>query len=326
MIWGVVSDALSPIRMPLFFLISGFLSEKFLHRPLRDNFQRTFGMLLLSVLWTGIFLLRLLLPAARDGFAPPSAQNVIAALLLPTSFWYIWALPAAHLCAWTLWQPFGQRSRLIILPLVVISFFGPAIERHTIGLIPEPLDALKAGSIALNAMWYFVGLHFKTSWATLIQRASIRRLWFSGLTYVIAVAIALYTSAEAIMTAHTPLAVIGLVFAANGFGLMRFSSPFARLMTWIGRRTLPVYVLHLFGVAGLSGAIKLSGLDAPISANALIIDLIASPVVCLLLVISTRNAGDVLERIGLKAIIHPIALRPTDDAHESRNAAWKSSR
>ena len=62
--WWVISDALNPLRMPLFFFISGYLSISALRRPLGSSRSRTIGLYYVYVLWTG------LVPAAAVAAVP----------------------------------------------------------------------------------------------------------------------------------------------------------------------------------------------------------------------------------------------------------------
>ena len=98
--WAVVAHYFSPLRMPLFFFISGFLSARALARPLQESRRRTIGLYYLYSLWTCLFLSRLFIPQARDGGQAPSLSDLALSLLMPTSYWYLWALPAFFIFTW----------------------------------------------------------------------------------------------------------------------------------------------------------------------------------------------------------------------------------
>ncbi|MFZ4655225.1 MAG: acyltransferase family protein, partial [Methylococcaceae bacterium] len=53
--WQVFMTILEPMRMPLFFMISGMLAASALNRPWNKVRQRTWGMVYLYVLWSVIF-------------------------------------------------------------------------------------------------------------------------------------------------------------------------------------------------------------------------------------------------------------------------------
>jgi uncharacterized membrane protein YcfT len=82
--WSYFSIGLRPLRMPLFFMISGMLAASAIHKPLRQLWSKTGGLYGLYCLWTAIICAKLALPGGRDGLPYPDVGQILGAFALPT--------------------------------------------------------------------------------------------------------------------------------------------------------------------------------------------------------------------------------------------------
>lgn len=305
--WWEFSEFLSPIRMPLFFLISGYLAAGAIRRPLRDSRARTFGFWYLYAFWTGLFLLRLWLPVPGLNETTPSFGFFLLSLILPTSYWYLWALAFFFLFAWTAQRVLGDRSRWLLLPLFALAFAAPVIDSICVPLIPDPLDALKLGSMALNLVWFFAGVHLKQTWNLLMARST----WWAALALTASYAAA-YALAElgGVRGALTPaLALIALVACALAIPHIPLDNVTARWLERVGQGTLPVYIFHIFAISALSAVVKITGLSRWISENIQLAGAVLPPVVMFVLVSASMFLGRLILRSPARWVLSPDWLK-----------------
>lgn len=289
LLWWEFSEFLSPVRMPLFFLISGYLVANAVHRPLSRSRARTIGFLYLYVIWTGLFLLRLWVPAPGISDSAPQWRHFFIALALPTVFWYIWALALYFVVSWVFIRIFDASAPWLILPLFALAFAAPALNDFFIPLIPGPVDALKFGSIALNFVWFYAGVHGRDAWDGMASRATWRSFMWSFVAYAAAFAVA--TAAD-LRTALLPaLALLALIATAHAMPLVRGPLVVGRLLEEVGKLTFPVYIFHIFGISVVSLLVKASGLGLVISDNVGMAGFVIPPVLTFLLVWASMVVG-----------------------------------
>jgi uncharacterized membrane protein YcfT len=253
--WWPVNLSLSPLRMPLFFFVSGMLYAGAIHRPLSQTRARTVGLYYVYLIWALIFLLRLYLPQARDeGEAAPQLWEVVLSLVLPTSFWYLYALPAFFLLSWLLVRTLKRHSVWALIPLALLSAVSILIDPFTETILAPPLDSLKVPSLATHFVWFFLGLHGKDMWGRLMTRASYQRLVMSAAVYV-ALYLVTFTFGLQLLL-NVPLSVLALFLMVQVTALVRMDLGPAVLLRRIGKQTLPVYIGHIFLISIVSAVFK----------------------------------------------------------------------
>ncbi|MET4059043.1 putative membrane protein YcfT [Arthrobacter sp. UYP6] len=285
-LWWIVSDALNPLRMPLFFFISGYLSISSLRHPLDQTRSRTVGLYFVYILWTGMFLLRRWLPFLSTD-TPPELHQLGLSLILPTSFWYLYALPLFFLVTKILLRLLGTHSVYALIPVALISALAPLVQPYTSTILGEPFDAAKIPSVLANFLWFYLGVHGTALWTRLSARPGYPML---------VGALSLYAAMYSVMTLfklelflETALSLLALFATAQLVSRISMETTVSRGLRNIGSQTLPVYIFHIILISVLSAAVKLTGLmpflrDVPGLAAALVPPLLVMPLIliCLL--------------------------------------------
>lgn len=280
--WWPVSEALSPLRMPLFFFISGLLSVSALGKALGDSKPRTVGLYYVYAIWTFLFLSRLWLPLSRNGAPAPAPDDVVLSLVLPTSFWYLYALPVFFLAAWVMIRVLGRYSAYALIPLGILSALSPILRDNAEPLLSAPMDAAKLPSLAAHFVWFYLGVHGRSLWDRTMGSASYWKLALAACAYVIVCLPMMMFDLE--IELKVPLSCMALYAMAQLVGLVRMDALLPRMLQRLGSQTLPVYIFHIFLISIISGLVKISGLlhvlqDHLHLANAVLPPLMTLPIV-----------------------------------------------
>ncbi|MCC3266565.1 acyltransferase family protein [Arthrobacter gengyunqii] len=226
--WDIVVSAAQPIRMPLFFLISGYLCANSIYRPWRAVMRkRIFSIVYLYYVWLGLY--------AFVAFGETLAQEVaftpeafIRQLFWPsTSLWYLYGLVAYFLIA-------RATSRIppwaLILITAVISVAGTTAFDGTLQYLSRCL------------FFFVIGCR----WPQIVRTITINAHWRTATAalagYAVACIFALWAGQKTLGVAMVT-SIVGLYLAlqlATLIGPHKISKPFQ----FIGRNTLAIFVLH----------------------------------------------------------------------------------
>lgn len=291
-IWWIISDALNPLRMPLFFFISGYLSVSALRRPLGQSLSRTVGLYYIYVLWTGLFLLRRWLPFL-SGDVDPEVGQLGLSLILPTSFWYLYALPLFFLATKFIHRVLGRRSVYALIPLAAASALSPLIQPFTEDLLTEPFDAAKIPSVVANFLWFYLGVHGASLWARISARPSYTLMAAAaglyGFIYIVMTAFGLELMLETLLSCLALFATAQLVSRAN------MDVWVSRGLRRIGGQTLPVYIFHVVLISILSAAVKLTGIMPLLQSTPGVAAALVPPLLTLPLILVCLFAGRLIK-------------------------------
>lgn len=258
--WVQFGIWLTPLRMPLFYFISGYFSATLLTRPLRTVRRRTWGMFYVYVVWTFIFLCRLYLPQARSQGPAPTVGQMLTALVLPTSFWYLWCLPVFFLIAYGIHRWLGAKGKWTILPLLVIAALAPLVRPYTMHILVQPMDAVKAPSFLSNLVWFVAGVYLRPLWNSIMANANWKKC---GLAVALYAAIWVVASKWAISEFSwqlVPLSIVALYASAQALALLPMHNRVASTVKHVGQNTLPIYIFHIFLISIISAGTKAVGL------------------------------------------------------------------
>lgn len=245
---------LQPLRMPLFFGISGLLACRKIKVPLRQLWEKTAGLYFLYLLWTGIFCIKLLLPSARAGLPYPNWDQVILAFLLPVYLWYIWALPIFYLTSWILERTLGEKSVYAIAPMALLALASDSLERAIGPIVLPPFDAVHIQNVCYNLLWFYLGLKGRDFWIELVKNSNLMKMIIALFCYLTTYILTrnLISDSEA----RPILTLISLLTAYRALGIINPKTSINMILSFIGRNTLPIYVMHTMLLTSLTFAVK----------------------------------------------------------------------
>lgn len=246
-LWSTVDDLITPARIPLFFFISGMLMAKAIESSSWTNRKSWVTPGYLYLLWSGLLTLRLLVPGNKSDFN--FISNLVGNIVLVGSgYWYLFALPVYFFyCFLTRRLP----PVFAIIPLILGLAFRAPITSWTQDLGHDFMDSESLiGSVVANGLFFWVGVKFgrpASSWLT------SRRSWIAVscvLLYILVQASALRLD---LAEAFFPVAsVLGISAGIMACARLPKKWAIARALSYIGHRTLPVYVLQFFFISILS--------------------------------------------------------------------------
>lgn len=285
--WNGLTHALKPVRMPLFFVLSGFFAASAAHRPWPAVTRRIASPAYLYVVWllllAGFTTWERELPMNR---VQDLDELVLDLVLASTGLWFLYALAVYFvLVRLTAGLPAGTVLAAATVLASVASLF--------------PIEEANRVSVLLHLVYFVLGARFPD----LVRRAAAgtRAGVLPALTVVFVLA--------SVLLAHaglpTSLDVVLLSVVGLPWGLLLAvrtsrSPRTAEALSWVGRRTLPVYVLHIpvLGVVHHLGLGPDIGPDAVALPLATVYPLVVTGVV----VAGTLAVHAALVRLGLGAL------------------------
>ncbi len=225
--WHGLTEALRPVRMPLFFALSGFFASRALHRPWPAARARVLGGYYLYAVWLLFFVayyeIATRMPANRtDGVADLAKDLVWAS----TSMWFLYALPVYFVVAKLL----RRWPSAVLLGAATLagslSWFG--------------IEQVNREQVLFCFLFFAVGAYRPRAVTDAVARLPVPAALG---VFVLALGV---RQADVVPRSLVVLAA-GLAGVALGLAVARHlaRSPLADGLTWLGQRTMRIYVLHL---------------------------------------------------------------------------------
>lgn len=248
-LWGLSGHALTPLRMPLFFLISGY----FIHRSLSRTWNEVYRKRLISPYY--LYVVWLAIHTVFWNFGPPLATESVSSVadgtlnlfLGTTSLWYLYALAAYFVFVWMLrkapaWVP--------VAGSLLIAFAGVLVGH----MLPGNGD-----SLLMNLVFYVAGARFPTAVATLVRNSRVGVLGISGIGFVVLVGV-IYGLRIDRVPGLAAIAGVSAVWFGLTASVILSRFRYIRIVGgWTGRNTLPLYVLHLPVLAVCEAIVPVGG-------------------------------------------------------------------
>ncbi|SIM80125.1 Uncharacterized membrane protein YcfT [Micromonospora cremea] len=252
-LWGTVGEQFLPLRMPLFFTISGVFATNAVQRPWRVVARSRIGRFLyLYALW---LLIHTAVLAAAPDFPTDRATSVLGLLeqltITPSNLWYLYALALYFTVAKAVRQ---APHVLILAPAAALSAVAAA------GLLDTPGN--RAG-LYQNLIFFLAGLYLRPRIERWAATATGHRLAVTSGAYVLLLAAMAVVGAQRWFGVWPLVSVVAVAFGITAAArLGRWPALSNRLAT-LGRITLPIYVIHMPVLALLHRLLlgPISGLD-----------------------------------------------------------------
>lgn len=237
-VWHVVNGLIRPVRMPLFFLVSGLLASDSIMRPRIDTQRnRLVKPLYLYFVWAMIY--QILAPIGPVGtwLEFTGGNRFLPALLLAQVSWYLVALGMYYLLT------------RITLPLPVWATLLLCAVLSVSGTMFEGQLAAHESKMLRCAIFFVAGVRVKGEVLAFVERATPLRVLVLGAAYLAGAMVALRFD--------TFLLPVDVLAAAAGAMLCMLVARRGSVLTgpasWLAKRTLPVYLMHflLMPVSGL---------------------------------------------------------------------------
>lgn len=232
--WDALTHALKPLRMPLFFVLSGMFASAAVKRPWRDVAGPRIGSpYYLYVVWlcihAALFSVAQALPMNRT----QDLEELLADLVFAsTSLWYLYALALYFALA----KLVGRWDRRLVLAL--------AIAAVPLSSLLE-IQAYNRESILQHFVYFAFGAFFPGVVGRAAQATSGRRTAVLLAAYCVVGAALLQLGApRGILTLSLALFAVPLGIGA-AVALCRALPRLGQATARVGRATLPVYVLHV---------------------------------------------------------------------------------
>ncbi|SDK31688.1 Uncharacterized membrane protein YcfT [Nonomuraea jiangxiensis] len=221
--------------MPLFFTISGMFATGAFQRPWRVVARsRVAKFLYLYVLWDCVHTALLALVPGFDTASAGSPAEFIEQLTIsPPNLWYLYALALYFTVARALRRvpkPVMLGAALILSAVVAAGYV--------------PIEANR-GSLLQNLLFFLAGLYFRPYVERLADTTGPRRAVLITAGYGVAVLALLATGAQRFPGAWPAVCVVATLFGVSAGPLVASVRGLGDGLAWLGRRTLPIYVIHM---------------------------------------------------------------------------------
>ena len=232
--WTAATTGLATLRMPTFFLVSGLFARTSLALPSAAfRTRKVWQFLWVYLLWTAGYVVMLTAASALDhdeAVATEAHSWVVESLTASSALWYLLALPVFFLSA--------RALRRIAVPTQLVGA-GALSFVFSSGLLQTGLRG--PDHMADYFVYFLLGCYF----SPVIRSVAVRADWW--LTAVLGVAWAgLCAGVHATAwenLGNAVLPVLAVPFTLTLAALLAGRS-WSGPLIWLGRNTLPVYVIH----------------------------------------------------------------------------------
>lgn len=233
--WGSVGELLLPLRMPLFFAISGFFAANAVRRPWQViGRTKVAKFLYLYALWLCVHTL---LFSVVPDFGTERADTVLKFLaqltITPSNLWYLQALAIYFVVA---------KVSLRIPPPVMLAAAFALSAVAAAELVATPGDR---GGLYQNLVFFLVGLYGKSVLPRVAETASWVRLAAVAVPYLGILVVIEHLGVKTWFGLWPAVSLVAVFLGVTLFSLVTRWAALTRALTSIGRRTLPVYVMHM---------------------------------------------------------------------------------
>ncbi|TDC54397.1 acyltransferase [Jiangella ureilytica] len=252
--WLDLNMVLVPVRMPVFFLVSGLLAATAVSRPWPRVLRgKVLDLLWPYVLWTVVFGFVWVQTIPDD----PGRWFAYNLRMLPfggLAYWYLSLLIVFFLVA----KALRHHPVPVLVATLVLLASSPAIGTW-VGANGDQSVTVNVMRVSTFAVWFFAGCYLPALVRRVATAGGLGGLVAAAAGYTVLAYLFYYDHAPGgVEFFLAPVGVLAAVWAAvaiERFGWVR------RLAGYLSRRTLAIYVLHPLLIHGAVWAARSSGAD-----------------------------------------------------------------
>lgn len=311
---GAISTAISEfsrilgfVRIPLFFLVAGFLAHRAVSRPLRHTVRtKVIDLLWVFVVWSIAFAIPYGIYASPTDRSAGILQNLSTIPQGGTAYWFLFALPVFFL----LGKLFSRTPVTLVVVAALLYVFSPGIQSW----ITEWLGA-SAGTSARRLsgflIFYAIGLAAPGAVRWLANRG-----WYVGIaaaaSFIVLYLVTTSTPPAFTMVRSFLLTLFGVIALLILSRVIALVPGMQRLFIAIASATLAIYVTHSLILYSLYASTAMSG--QPVLPASVIVDAIYTPIMTMTLVGLGVAFAMLVRRSGISGVLDA-PLRPGRHAH-----------
>ncbi len=234
--WGALGEQLLPLRMPLFFTISGLFAIGAVNRPWPTLVRTRVGKF--ACLYAMWLLIHTAIMWFTPGFDTARARGPLQLVeqltITPTNLWYLYALALYFLVA-------RVTAKVPTVWLLTAAFLLSAVAAAH--LLPVPSNR---GQAYQNAFFFLAGLRLGPTVTAYVAKVDRRRLVTAAAAYASGLALMAVLGAQQWFGVWPAVSILATWFGVTAAVVLsrRLPRP-AGLLSRLGVRTLPIYVMHL---------------------------------------------------------------------------------
>ncbi|MDR6115792.1 MULTISPECIES: acyltransferase [unclassified Sphingomonas] len=249
-----VALALAPLRMPLFFLISGILSQNIHKAPVEKRDARIVGLLFIYLFWSCILFSRSFLITLATGETAPTVGEFLTALAIPTIYWFLLCLPLFNVLIILCKNRIGPHPWPVLLVALAMALLSNVAQQRVEPMVTNTFGHVQVGPILFNFIWFALGAYFGEIYKRIVQQANGMRLLVTGLLCALVIWASWGSDAAGVRLIKS---VLLLWFFANLLGMIPGRLAIMRIFKSVGKQTLPLYIFHILIIAGVGGLIRI---------------------------------------------------------------------
>lgn len=234
-VWGLAADAIWPFLMPLFLLVSGCFAANAFRRPWRVVARtRVLRFLYLYLLWSLIHMAALWAFPDFPTLVPRSVSEFVEFVTIsPPNTWYLYALAVYFLVAKALarvpaWLVIGMAAALSI---VVSAGYVEVVSNR--------------GSLLSDFVFFLLGLHLAPQVRRFIGWMRPTRALLFVAAYAVAFTAMRLTGTETLPGVWPVVSAVGVAMGLAVAPSIARSRLLGTGFAALGRRSLPVYLIHM---------------------------------------------------------------------------------
>jgi uncharacterized membrane protein YcfT len=234
--WGTLGDQLLPLRMPVFFTISGMFAANAALRPWRVVLRsRVAKFYYIYVLWFIVHttILSLVVPGF-DTLSAHSVWDILAQLsITPTNLWYMIALAVYFVIAKvTIKVP----AAALLIPALLLNGIASA------GWLAAPGNR---GQLYQNLLFFLIGLRLKPYVEKWARIATLKLFLVGAAGYLVFMLAMQVLGAKEWFGVWPVISLLAVVLGVAGAVQLERWKPVSTKLAQLGRNTLPIYVMHM---------------------------------------------------------------------------------